>query len=120
MEWNVIRELQGKTFTRVEQSPDEIHFYDDVNKVYVSMYHSQDCCESVYIEDLVGDINDLVGTEILSAVESYEDDKDDQYGVGGWTFYTIRTIKGTVDIRWYGSSNGYYSIGVDVIERNMP
>lgn len=79
------------------------------------MYHSQDCCESVSIEDVVGDVEDLLGSPILLAEERKQETNGDD-DLCMWTFYTIATIKGTVDIRWMGTSNGYYSVGVSVEE----
>ena len=32
-----------------------------------------------------------------------------------WTFYTIRTNKVTITLRWCGESNGYYSVDVDTL-----
>jgi len=90
------------------------------------MYHRQDCCESVSIQDIVGDLQDLVGGPILKAeeVSNYEpSSKEDieltkQGNLRGsctWTYYKFATIKGYVDIRWYGESNGYYAESVDFI-----
>lgn len=79
------------------------------------MKHFQDCCENVSIEDVDGDVSDLIGGEWLGVDERTKDNNmgdDDWDGIGMWTFYTISTSKGTVWIRWYGSSNGYYSVGV--------
>ena len=84
------------------------------------MYHSQDCCESVSIEDVIGDPNDLIGTTVIKADETISDADPDGLNKASeyresftWTFYHIATIKGYVTIRWYGESNGYYSERVD-------
>lgn len=83
----------------------------------VEFYHRRVCCEQVYLEDIDGDLNDIIGEKILSAEERIEERTTDNYYYNErekWTFYHIRTAKGCVVIRWYGSSNGYYSENVDI------
>lgn len=112
-------DLQGKTLTDVRQIGDDvIRFEADDGKAY-QLYHSQDCCESVVVDDISGDLADLIGTPILLAEEATSNDPppgSSRTDSDTWTFYKLRTIKGSVDIRWHGSSNGYYSESVDFAE----
>ena len=112
-----IKILIGKTLTKITVSENnaEIRFETDDGEKYL-MYHNQDCCESVSIDEIIGDLDDLIGIPILDAREENNIDKPqrDKYDESfTWTFYIIATIKGTVTLRWYGSSNGYYSESVD-------
>lgn len=120
--YSQISALVGKTLKKVKRvnngawDGEHIDFITEEDDVY-RMMHDRSCCESVYIEDINGDLEDLVGTPILHASEDSEKVSDDVWGgISGWTFYNIRTIKGSVNIRWNGSSNGYYSIGVDFVK----
>ena len=109
-------DLLGRSLYRVEADEEELKLYlSETN--YVKFYHQQDCCEYVYIEDICGDLNDLVGSPLLEAeeVSNYQaEPKDKNEESYTWTFYKFRTLKGSVTVRWYGSSNGYYSEGVSV------
>lgn len=142
--------LVGKIITSIDgdEKSDELTFHFDDGSRAV-MFHSQDCCESVSIEDIAGDLKDLIGSPLLQAEESssgepdetsiasrkaeYEKEKAEyqeqgreyyyksledfvssRYESETWTFYKFATIKGGVTIRWYGSSNGYYSESVDI------
>ena len=105
-------EMVGKTFTRVEQTDsDRILFVVSDDEQY-EMIYNPDCCASCSVEDICGDLQDLVGSPIVRAEENSNDDlpplPESEYSYT-WTFYRIGTMKGTVVIRWYGSSNGYYS-----------
>jgi hypothetical protein len=120
----MITELIGKTVVSVEylkKNSDQLIFRCSDGAVF-RMYHYQDCCESVRIEDVVGDVHDIIGSPILSAEE--KTNSEDTFGKieypesFTWTFYTIATAKGYLDIRWLGESNGYYSESVEFKQIN--
>lgn len=116
--------ILGATLVSVEVDRDPNHenrieFVTDKGERY-SMYHSQDCCESVTIDDICDDLNDLVGSPVTLAEEVSNPegmpeagDRDAGDGSHTWTFYRFATAKGTVSIRWFGTSNGYYSESVE-------
>jgi hypothetical protein len=110
-----IGDLLGKVISEVNRDGDEsIVFKTTCGKQY-KMWHRLDCCENVVIESIVGDLSYLVGHPVLLA-ESVSNSSETHVGSETWTFYKLATIKGYVDIRWHGESNGYYSEEVNFDE----
>lgn len=110
--------LKGKTLKSVEgavEGNDRIVFETEDGKRFL-MYHAQDCCENVRIHTVSGSVSDLLGSPLLEAEEvsgetpAVEETYADSYT---WTYYKLGTIKGHVTLAWLGTSNGYYSEGVD-------
>lgn len=92
----------------------EIRFVTECGREF-KMYHEQDCCEDVELEEVIGDLDRLIGTPLLTAEERTQSEEDD-WGSCTWTFYELATVKGYVTLRWFGQSNGYYAEGVSVVE----
>jgi len=112
-------QMLGKTFVQVSGSVgDGEMLFETANGERFMFAHSQDCCERVDINDIVGDLQDLCGEPMLVAEEvqgatPVEFEEGDHESVT-WTFYKFATRKGYVDVRWLGESNGYYSERVDL------
>lgn len=114
-----IKEIIGRIPVSVIQTDDtiEMSFADGA---IAKWYHTQDCCELVVVDDVVGEWADLYGHPLLVAEERVSDDhlgpapdhlpRGDESNT--WTFCTFRNVGGSVDVRWHGSSNGYYSESV--------
>ncbi len=113
--------LLGSVLVSAEKVDDkEIHFKTESGKHYL-LYHEQDCCESVKVDDICGELSELVGSPRVQAEEISSEGtpaKDAEYpdDSSTWTFYRLASVKGTVVIRFYGTSNGYYSERVSFVE----
>ena len=104
----------GKTIIDIKRFYNyELHFeFDDGSSL--KMYHQQDCCEEVCIEDIIGDLKDLKNSPITMFETTSEYGTAEWGDPATWTFYKIATAKGYVTIRWFGMSNGYYSEEVNL------
>jgi hypothetical protein len=114
-----VSELIGKTMACVVNHGDDEIVFTTVDGEVFKMYHVQDCCEWVRVEDTCGDLQNLVGAPILMA-ECAVNEEASGYDSMTWTFYKFATLKGYVTIRWCGESNGYYSESVDFVRLTSP
>lgn len=111
----IIEDLIGKTFDSVSKDSCDQLSFSNKDESYL-FYYEPDCCASCEIEDICGDLDDLVGAPILTAESVSRDATEGEIreinDSGTWTFYRFATIKGYVTVRWLGTSNGYYSESV--------
>lgn len=116
-------DLNGKIIedvTGFSKYSDEITF--TTNDGVYKLLHFQECCEDVSVEDLDGELSDLIGSTVVSAEEADNFDEPETTEdvcldyTYTWTFYKIQTTKGHAWIRWLGASNGYYSESVNFVK----
>ena len=95
-----------------------IVFHMKDGEIYV-LYHMQECCEEVYLADIIGNLDNLIGRPITMAEVSNNNfnppEHKEDYETHTWTFYKLATVRGYVTIRWCGISNGAYSEEVDFV-----
>ena len=108
-----IDELVGKVVRGLAYSGEYFQILTD-DCVY-AFYHEYSCCESVWLTQVDGISDKIIGSRIVIA-EVVTDEKDTEYGHITWSFYKIGTNKGMIDFRFQGESNGYYSETVDLIK----
>ena len=115
---SILDSLVGETLTHIDinEAGNEIMLTTESNKI-IRIYHEQDCCESVGIEDTEGNWHDLIGKVIIEASEDVRPagDPAPKYP-DSWTRTDLkfRVDGATVISRWIGESNGYYSESVDI------
>ena len=111
--------LVGETFTYIACDQFTVAFGKAPDDILYYLAHDQDCCESVYLADICGDITDLLDKKIIKAeVTTNIDNPPSENAISWtWTFYTITAEDGSVvTLRWCGESNGYYSEAVDLFK----
>lgn len=105
--------IEGKTVLDVQVLKNDViifHIVDDQEQKFCfEMYHRRDCCESVHIHDIVGDLKDLIGQKIVLAEERVDTSETieppidrDYVESFTWTFYEIRCNAASVTISWFG------------------
>ena len=108
-----IDDLVGKAVRGLAYSDEYFQILTD-DCIYI-FYHEYDCCESVWLTQVDGISDKIIGSRIV-IVEVATDEKSVAGGSVTWTFYKIGTNKGIIDFRWQGESNGYYSETVDLVK----
>ena len=94
---------------------DDMYFQILTDDCVYIFYHEYSCCESVWLTQVDGISDKLIGSRIVIA-EVVTDEKDTEHGHITWTFYKIGTNKGIIDFRFQGESDGYYSETVDLVK----
>lgn len=109
-------ELKGKVITAIRNlavDSDDYTLFTAGHQLH--FYHEQDCCETVKVAAIRGNISDIIGHTITLAEEdnpSEDPDVTPDYESQTITKYILETSKGRLEIVWDGVSNGYYSESV--------
>lgn len=105
--------LIGQTITAIGWDGESLHIVTPTGSL--RMGHDRLPCEEIDLEDVIGDPAALIG-EICTLAEEVDNSDAPLRDAESytWTFYRFATMHGDVVLRWFGTSNGYYSASVNV------
>ncbi len=111
-------DLVNETLTHIDVAKDEVLLTTKSGR-QIRLYHSQDCGESVLLEDIEGNIFSLIGATLRQCETQIEKNQPPEpKWQSSWTRtkFIFSTDSDTVILKWIGESNGYYSESVDIQE----
>lgn len=114
---NIIK-LIGETIAKItgaQEDSDEI-IIETASGRRFRFYHQQDCCESVDVRSVTGDLTNIIGQVITDATETIKPDAEGYSDSATETTFVLTTEKGSLTIFWVGESNGYYGEDVSFVE----
>jgi len=120
--FNVLEGLVIEDISGAQEGSEEIIIKTKCGRTFV-MSHCQDCCESVEVKLIKGDISKIIGSyKVEKANDKIFDNETPKgfssklnlkhWGSFTYTIFKIRANQNIVKIVWLGESNGYY--GEDV------
>jgi len=119
---NEFKKMVGEIISEITLKTDDnnyeqLIFKTESGKIF-KMFHENDCCEIVYLEDVIGGrLTDLLGETVVDVdikTNSIKNNKNTEIYIE-YYFYEIKTNENTITLRWYGDSE-YYSAYVDFEE----
>lgn len=112
---NIFEPLFNKTIVKIEGAEEESEeiFFIMSNGDVLRMYHEVTLWEDVRIEDIGGDINNIIGVPIKESIVIIEEGDLDYGCTYTRTWFQFLTDKGYVAIRWKSLSDGCCSESVD-------
>ena len=95
-----IQHLLEKSDHNSDREIEILRFITEENEIYDMYYDTYLCDIDIFLEEIIGDLQDLINSPIIKAEENCSE---------SWTFYNLASTKGSVALKWYSSSTGYYS-----------
>jgi hypothetical protein len=116
---NKLDELNGLLVKHIDCDDEQLIIEVEDGRRF-SFCHEQDCCESVSVYSVDGNLKELQGKKLVRIDCDNVDPDDYVLGehVDSYTFTNVRFItdEQTSLVRWFGESNGYYGEGISFSE----